>query len=85
MVCPVSFQERDFLFFQMLLDEREHGGELREEQNAAAFFQQGGQELCREEIQLRRLRCFLRLRKIQEQRMAADLAELQKGIEDNDM
>jgi len=65
--------------------QRQHFGELREHQHAAAFIDQGGQQVGQQfELgALHRVRCFRGA--FDEAWIAADLAQFQQGIEDGDL
>ena len=70
---------------QLLLDQAEHGGELREQQHLAAFGQHLG-ELLHQQLQLGRLAQRLGSRhRGQQPRVAADLAQLQQRVQDLDL
>ena len=69
----------------MLLDDGEHGGESREKQDAPPFLDQRRQKLPGQEIELSGFLDLLRGGRFQKFRMAADLAQLEQGVEDDDV
>ena len=68
----------------MLLDQREHGGELGEDQDAAAFLDEHGEQLG-EEVEFRGFVDGVGELVGQQARIAADLAELEQGVEEDDL
>ena len=70
----------------MFLNQGEHGGELREEQDPSTFGEEGIQKL-EEIIELCgsfRLLCLLGL-EFKKSGVAADLAKLEEGVEDGEL
>ena len=73
-------------YFELGLDNAEHGGELRKEEHAAALSEEGFEEL-EEVFEFGRAFGLLRFagRKFEKRGMTADLAKLEEGIEDGEL
>ena len=71
---------------EFAFDEREHGGELREEKNASAFREEGFEEL-EKVVEFGGLVGGFGLigREFEKGRVAANLAELEEGVEDGEL
>ncbi len=69
----------------MSLDALEHGGEGGEEEDAAVFPDEGGEEVLREVIEFGGIGDFGGGGDGEELGVAADLAEFEEGIEDDDV
>ena len=68
----------------MRLDQAEHGGELGKKQDAPAFLDEQGEQLG-EEIQFRGFAHVVIEIFGQQARVAADLAELEQRVEEDDL
>lgn len=69
---------------ELVLDEAEHGGELGEDEDAAAFLDEGGEELG-EEVEFGGFGDSIGEVVREEAGIAADLAELEEGVEEDDL
>ena len=73
------------VLLQAGLDQRQHLGELREDEDAAAFLDQFGQHLVHQISRFGRFLDVLRGFLFEQLRMAADLAEFEQRIEHDDL
>ena len=74
----------DLARLQLGFDQRQHAGELREQQDAPALVDQFGHHL-HQPFELGRALHLARLRHFQKARIAADLAQLQQRVEEDDV
>ncbi len=79
-----EFGVGDFAPFDLPLKDREHGGELGEDQHLAPFIHQLIDQF-EEEIELGGVADFLGAFEFEELRVAAHLPELEEGVEDRDV
>ena len=74
----------DLVQGELLLDQSQHAGELREQQHPPAGGQHLGQQL-HQQLQLGRLLDLFRGRQGHQARVAADLAQLEQGVQNLDL
>ena len=84
LALPGELDRPDALLFQLGLDQRQHAGELREQQNAPPLSQHLGQQR-HQLLQFGRGLDLGRCRQRHQPRVAADLAQLEQGVQNHDL